>query len=125
MTLDEIIQTLRRVEAIHPDTVPALAPIVALLAGDGSAWIGPADAGRVLGLSPSTVVSQLQAGFLPGERDPETGDWRLMLAEILRERAWREAVGGPPDSPWSDRERRETFAAGHGSFPWQRERTDT
>lgn len=122
MTIDDIIRTLQRVEAAHPDTTPALAPIRAALSGNQFAWIDPDDAGRVLGMDPSMVVIQLEQGFLPGERDPDTGHWRLLLAEIVQERAWREAIAGLPAAPLSDEDRQQFFAAGPGSFPWQRDR---
>jgi hypothetical protein len=66
MTIDDIIRTLKRVEAAHPDTTPALAPIRALLSGNQFAWIDPDDAGRVLGMDPSMVVIQLERSSCRG-----------------------------------------------------------
>jgi hypothetical protein len=120
MTLDSIIQTLTQIETEHPDTAERLAPIIRLLAGDASAMLTVDEAARLLGSSPAGVVYRLEPGLLPGERDQATGGWHLPLAEIVRQRAWLEALAAMPGEDLTADELADLSSTRPGSLPWQR-----
>jgi hypothetical protein len=120
ISLDSIIRTLAEIEAEHPDTADRLEPIIQLLSGAAPATLTAEEAARLLGSSVTSVVYQVEHGLLPGTFDPTTGAWRLPFVDLVRHRAWFEALAALPGEDLDEDELARLAAAQPGSLPWQR-----
>lgn len=122
LDLTAIVRRLQEVETQHPDTAPALDPIIKALSEPEERTIGTEQARRLLGVkSVNTVKRWLDLGILSGRWDVRSGRWRIPLADVLRLRDTQAALSDAGGEDLSAEELDLLSATRPGAFPWQRE----
>ncbi len=128
--LDSATRTLRELEAMlrasPPGTIDPLAvadrvrEVLALLSPEEARWVGTTEAKRLLGVgSENTVKAWARLGLLRSRTLPN-GRVQVLLDDVLRRRAEREAllaIGGDDLTP---DELHALKAARPGTNPWER-----
>ena len=119
--LGSIIRTLEAIEARHPDTRADLAPIVAALTAADGVLLDVEEACRIAGLpSAETVREWIRLGLLAAQSGDGPGEWRVPLAEALRARARRAALGALDGDELTAEELALLSATRPGQLPWRR-----